>query len=336
MNPSGYAILIFAILLIVGAMLYARFFARSRKNSFEDPVAAADSDLREGVSPMAERTEDSPGLKRKDEHLFVLPPESGGTESAVEPSGFHHTAMGSETVVELPEVVAKPNQRKDSEESEYFDDLQDAAAGLAMLMRSSPVSRTSPVIFAPEEAGEIDDDAPGSIVLPLSNAGADPVEEVAVENIGEESVADVEPTEADQPVEEVADSNTDFNATETADEVSPARPQEDEEPFFSADIPLGDVGNLFDDSIELVIPEGAEGVDEDAVEEDEVAIGSELSSPSSSGRLRLLLGDEVGDQVDAIDQGLAELEDLVVNIESSLASLDMTLFKEDEVVSKAA
>ena len=55
---------------------------------------------------------------------------------------------------------AKENEELEESDEKYLDELQEAAAGLAMLMRSSPGSkRAEPVVFAPEEEVEADAEA---------------------------------------------------------------------------------------------------------------------------------------------------------------------------------
>jgi len=88
---------------------------------------------------------------------------------------------------------------------EYLDELQEAAAGLAMLMRSSPVSEArDPVVFAPDAEGDESSTAP----IPTG-------EESTEEPVIEEPAAEVEKEE--EAISEVAVSAGEAS-TEPADE----------------------------------------------------------------------------------------------------------------------
>ena len=114
MNTLGYLLLIAVLLLLAGAMLYARFASRSReKSSHHAPV---DWSLPSVAVPVEE---ESPEAEKEQEPFLRL-----GCAAKQEPS--------------------------DERDRMYLDELQEADAGLAKLIRSSPVERTEPVIFAPE------------------------------------------------------------------------------------------------------------------------------------------------------------------------------------------
>ena len=210
MDTWGYLILIAALGIVAALMLYARFASRSREKS----VHHAPSEL------------EPRGDLRREEPSEIAPPAAGIKKE------------------DEPRIVAEPIASEANEEEEYLDELQEAAAGLAMLMRSSPVSnRTNPVVFAPE---------------------------------GEEALEDG--TEA--LVEEVAEK------VETDPVVSDSAPVKETE------------------EVEIVHSETL----------------SETEGPAFS--VIDFLGSEVSDQIDRIDNGLDDLENLVVNIEECLASLD--------------
>jgi hypothetical protein len=124
MNTSGYLILIAALLVLAALMLYARFASRSREKSLHHvPDRAILPHVRAEENTLSRREEEA------NEPISTPPIRAERKESAPAP---------------------RP-------EDEYLDELQEAAAGLAMLMRSSPLEeRTVPVVFAPceEETGE--------------------------------------------------------------------------------------------------------------------------------------------------------------------------------------
>lgn len=135
MNSWGYLILILALLAIAGIMLYARFASRSREKSLHHPPGEIDA-VPEITAPVAEVSE-------------PVPDDTIPAESPVE-------------LPAAPEISAKriAAGEEATEDGEYLDELQEAAAGLAMLMRSSPVvDRTEPVVFAPEAEAEVEAEA---------------------------------------------------------------------------------------------------------------------------------------------------------------------------------
>jgi len=194
MNTWAYLILIAALLLLATLMLYARFVSRSREKSLHH---APD----ERALPLATARDITPEI---------------ALESAAQDDAGEDTdrAPGGDTDEE-PAIRAEPigetGNRRDEEA--YFDELQEAAAGLAMLMRSTPpAERSGPVVYAPEgeEVGAVEDEetaagkeAAESLPNPEETAadetGADGTDEGAPVAEGEE--ADSPPAE---PVREAA------------------------------------------------------------------------------------------------------------------------------------
>ena len=134
MDIFGYMVLIGALLALTAWMLYARFAARSRENSLQHgPDEASVNDYTE---PIAEDEVES-SVIGEDQALAVEEVED------IDSFGARPVGAGIVAVEETPEK---------KREGEYLDELQEAAAGLAVLMRSSPVSRrATPVVFATEE-----------------------------------------------------------------------------------------------------------------------------------------------------------------------------------------
>ena len=142
MDNIVYIILIGALLVLAAWMLYARFAARSRENSFDDEACQISAE----DSTEAINENEIPSSVVED----VLP----GSDA---PEGENRVAA---------EFVADDEAGEKKREGEYFDELQEAAAGLAVLMRSSPVkNRKTPVVFAPE-------DSPDSLTNEAEDLGA--------------------------------------------------------------------------------------------------------------------------------------------------------------------
>lgn len=122
MNTWGSLILIAALLVLAAVMLYARFGSRSREKSLHH----APSDwYRESMGP----------------EVPEVPEEGEG--SAIRSQIRLDRISGDSEPYPTPPLTR-----------DYLDELQEAAAGLAKLMRSSPVARPEPVVFAPEAASE--------------------------------------------------------------------------------------------------------------------------------------------------------------------------------------
>lgn len=138
MNTWGYLILITALLVLAALMLYARIATRSREKSLHHAPM-------ELMFPL--ETISKAPFATRETATHVLPVSESLSGPAVTLDPLHRA--GGKAKEEKPHVK--------SSESEYFDELQEAAAGLAMLMRSSPVGRIDPVVFAPEEKYDSED-----------------------------------------------------------------------------------------------------------------------------------------------------------------------------------
>lgn len=147
MNPWGYLLLIAALLVLAGMMLYARFSNRSRAKSLHHAPADWRLDAEESAAPEIGIPADDPEIRP----IVRLDRAPAPAES--------DALMGAAT------------------DRDYIDELQEAAAGLAKLMRSSPVPRSEPVVFAPEPP--------------------------AIETMEEEAVAVIDPAEIAEPAEAV-------------------------------------------------------------------------------------------------------------------------------------
>ncbi len=118
MNTWGYFILITALLVLAGVMLYARFATRSREKSLHH----APSDWCFGS-----------------ETLDIPTMSVDAEESEVRAQIRLDRVSGNKR---RPHLRRLPR--------DYLDELQEAAAaGLAKLMRSSPAARPEPVVYAP-------------------------------------------------------------------------------------------------------------------------------------------------------------------------------------------
>lgn len=271
MNTLGYTILITAILLAIAAMLYARFAYRSREISVESdwvdldlPFENISASENGSIDFEADQSERVPFLE-----------ECSDTASSAD-----------EVMPELTPVSERVEEEAKDDESEYFDELQEAAAGLAALMRSSPVGRSEPVVYAPEEGAAIaepapteTEDEPGEIFMPMA-----------------ESVS----TESD-----LAELNS--NVDDLGDDPTAPLP-------------------LVEAVVESIDPGAVAGIEDSLVENadlpEESSVAEINGHVSEAPSIRALLGDEVGDQFDLLDGGLDELESLVGSIESALLSLN--------------
>lgn len=137
---SGYLILIVALCGVAGLLLYARFASRSRENSLPEEAWTPPVGQAIGIREALE----VPSTVVAESEPVVEPPVEESVPVAVEAKRDGDSARSG---------------GRDGE-SEYLDDLQEAAAGLAMLMRSSPVAeRTKPVVFEPAAEDCVVDDA---------------------------------------------------------------------------------------------------------------------------------------------------------------------------------
>ena len=365
MNDSSYTILIPVLLLLLAAMvgmLYARFAFRSRENS--DEIDLVDVDLAESRISAAASVDDR--SKADDtERVPFLDPRPGMTP-----------------VLEVASADSKEVSESDNDESEYFDELQEAAAGLAALMRSSPVGRSTPVVYAPDDVeDEIDDsveaaealvseDEPQEILLPVSelvsdesDAAEEVVDAIAAENAEivaespttavtlEENAADLAEVNESSP-EPVA--TVEDDASETAEPVNAelsADPVTESTAVLNAVVEVAEASNVSIDDVAITEEEISNAASEEADSMDVVneassvaEIDAEVEASEAENEepsLRVLLGDDVADQFDSIDDGLSDLENLVISIESALSSLnegleEVVAEEESERVSEAA
>ena len=132
MNDSSYTILIPVLLILLAAtvgMLYTRFASRSRENSEE--VDLVDIDLAMSSVSAADAKED-----RSEAYVTQRVP-------------FLESRSEIVPVLEVASSDEKSVEETSDGETEYFDGLQEAAAGLAALMRSSPVGKSTPLFTLP-------------------------------------------------------------------------------------------------------------------------------------------------------------------------------------------
>lgn len=210
MNTWGYLILIVALLALAGCMLYARFYSRSRGKSLHHSLGSGVVDSGVAVSDLGDPTvaADDPEVADRETDLEISHEESpeglSSDDLALQDTTRSEERQSNSDLGGVGPIHAERRSEGDDsreEEEEYLDELQEAAAGLAMLMRSSPVrDRTTPVVFDPEAgeaadsetigAGEKSDsgvEPPETILLPAANA------DVGEGEPGEESpVAEVE------------------------------------------------------------------------------------------------------------------------------------------------
>jgi len=333
MNTWGYLLLIAALLLLAGVMLYARFASRSREKSLHHPPVDWE------FSPMV--ISSAPALT---EEIPLVSSE------ASEP------AAGPTLRLERPFAAATTEPSRDRD---YMDDLQEAAAGLAKLMRSSPVARVEPVVFAPEEVVAEEAVAEEAVA---EEAVAE--EAVAEEAVAEEAVADILEEETfvalvEEPVIEAEVLPVAFDEPVISEE----EPVSEEAGIVAGDLALqvvieGATLEVAAEIEEIVEPAAAisefptqEVLSERLVTEDPVVVeepvAAEIPQEIEAPRilsLRELLGETVADQFDRIDEGLDALESLVVGIESSLreladierGELDRESLEEEDAVAAAA
>ena len=304
MTTWGYLILIAALTFLAAIMLYARFANRSREKSLHHPPV---------------------DLMFPYETISVAPPAETDT-AAVFLAGVDLAASEGINDVTMDRLeppfdrTAIPNKRAE-QENRYFDELQEAAAGLAMLMRSSPVGRTEPVIFAPE-SDESDFSELESLAAEIVKevvASADLVEEpIAREEFAliDESLVVPESAfeENEIPSSEIVIENEDVLAQDevvlTQDEVVLTQ---DEVALAQDDLVLA-LGEVV-----LALENEAIAVENEMLAHEEIALAHEEVVILSRAEL---LGDQVCEKLDLLDENLDALEALIFNIESSLRALD--------------
>jgi hypothetical protein len=353
MNTWGYLLLIAALLLLAGVMLYARFASRSREKSLHHPPVDWE------FSPMV--ISSAPALT---EEIPLVSSE------ASEP------AAGPTLRLERPFAAATTEPSRDRD---YMDDLQEAAAGLAKLMRSSPVARVEPVVFAPEEA--VAEEVVAEEVVAEEVVAEEVVAEevVAEEVVAEEVVAEeavAEEAVAEEAVADILEEETFVALVEEPVIEAEVLPVALDEPVVSGEEPASEEAVIVAGDLALqIVIEGAplevaaeieeivepaaaisefppqEVLSERLVTEDPVLVeepvAAEIPQEIEAPRilsLRELLGETVADQFDRIDEGLDALESLVVGIESSLreladierGELDRESLEEQDAVAAAA
>ncbi len=158
MNNWVYLILIAVLAILAVVMLYSRFAARSREKSFHHAPARIVFPS-ETISVAPTSRPGSLPVSASEEESLCVPETKGDLPGDCEEECSR---------IEMPK----------SPESDYLDELQEAAAGLALLMRSSPVGRVAPVVFAPEE--HLEKAVLDPVVAPLVDPAAD---EPALEEI---------------------------------------------------------------------------------------------------------------------------------------------------------
>jgi hypothetical protein len=326
MNTTGYLILIAALLIVAGLLLYARFVSRARENSLHhspiEPVAPTKErgildgmEKAEGSLPEQEFLEAAEADKAVSELTEPVSrdpaeesPEITFGESAVADAEVQAEEIEEENPAAPLEQIAvrrheSPREAGGEEEKnrkgEYLDELQEAAAGLAMLMRSSTVAkRSTPVVYAPDEESVAE-------VEKQLESGEVTAEMVLME------VADPAPAEPVTEEQEIGK----LTATESIVEES----------IESGDTDRGD---------ELV--EAAPEAEVEAQLEAQAEVKSSISETSSKICVLELLGSEVCDQMEKIDSGLDALEELVESIESRLSALSLPGWESEEGVSPAS
>lgn len=287
MTTTGYLILITALVIVAGVMVFTKFATRFRGRQ--------DSTVDE--NPVNDTVEFTPAV--------ISAAEEDNADSPDE-----EIAAFDELEAETPLVHADPIVAEDAKEEKrpavdgYYDDLQEAAAGLAMLMRSSTSS-----------AGE---SAARFVVEP---------EEVEVEIEIESTPDAVVEEERDIPRVETIEIPVEYGVEDTADEIQ------------VAEAPKGRVSSEeFEIEINSTVPEAVEleagemlavEVEETPVVEEEKI--NDLDSSEETilesvteevvvEQRKIDLGAEVTDRIEKIDSGLDALEELVASIEASLAS----------------
>lgn len=296
MNIWVYLILIAALLFLAAIMLYARFATRSREKSLHH-------------SPIE----------------LMFPSETISAARLADDTGRIDVSGGGKKT--HPEIKVDRVAPRDGDEvgakkreSEYFDELQEAAAGLAMLMRSSPVGRTEPVIFAPEEM-ETEESVAKVVVEETA-----PVAEI--QGIAELSQPDVNSelsTLYGEGVTDVAEESVPEESIVVVDSVNEV--SEAVEAVTMIEPEFGDIVVTETETEDVAVAEAETETEEVAVTEAETQTEVDEFEVSLPVEVRVLtmrdiLGDQVSDRLDQIDEELDGLESLVRNIESSLLALD--------------
>ncbi len=287
MTTTGYLILISALALVAGVMLYAKFASlhRKKQNILEEREANDDVDFTPSVISSAETEtlafEDAEvEMEFEDQVSEDVHPIEVAIESAT------HSVVHVDSVESSGE-----EEEKNAPAEEYYDDLQEAAAGLAMLMRSSSSAGGNPnhrFVVEPEENQESE----AGVQEEISSTVIPPVETAQIR------VDSVENTELEEVV--------------IAADVAPAEEMADdfEEERWESEI-------CAEETLESVTVSGEQDSDSALVDSgDSVQLAAEEPSHSFVA----VLGEEVSGRIEKIDSDLDALEELVASIEASLAS----------------
>lgn len=320
MNTSGYFLLIAALLLLAGLMLYARFASRTREKSLHH--APFDWDFPPAVISSASAI---------------------GEEFSAE--GVGHSTSPVEPVLRLerPLALASAPASDAGRDRDYLDDLQEAAAGLAKLMRSSPVARAEPVVFAPEE-GEVEPLEPLEVISVAEGKEEEP--NVALDEASHFSKESPSLEEAETFVEETSLEMT----HEIVEVVEVVEVVELDQAIVAASFEATPVGACeVAGTVSMELPPGIQSDGPTEEFPDPVVEASDATAPRETVAPRVLsirdrLGDSVAEQFDRIDESLDALESLVLSIEASLralsdlenGTLDGDLHEEEEAVAAAA
>jgi hypothetical protein len=272
MNSWGYLLLITALLVLAGLMLYARFTTRSREKSLHH----APFDWGFG----------SPAL---DLPSSEVEPRDSAVRAQLRPD----RATGDEEA-----SAAAPPPR------DYLDELQEAAAGLAKLMRSSPAARPDPVVYAPPAEAEA---SHGGVTEETNGSNAERSPEVS-EAVAAPAVPEVSVT---LPVVETVGQPEAEATTESALVMETERENKDLSP---ATVDPDAAGEAVFVSMETPPTPPVSNADSELAEQEEPSAPVVLS-------LRERLGDAVVDQFERIDAGLDALEELVASIGKNLLLL---------------
>lgn len=176
MNHWVYTLLIVALVVLLGVTLYARFAHRSRSKSLHH-------------APVRVRFP-----------ATVISAASRDDADDLDFGQIFRHAVDQPEPLALPALPSRPEDRA---ATEYLDELQEAAAGLALLMRSAAPWKADPVVYAPEAA----DHATVETIAPASTAVSDvaalaPTSEVAPEDaIATEPLAKEEIESPAPPIE---------------------------------------------------------------------------------------------------------------------------------------
>jgi len=285
MTTTGYLILIAALVIVAGVMVYTKFATRFRGRQ--------DSTVDE--NPVNDTVEFTPAVISAAE-------EDNADSSEEEIVAFEELEADTPLVHADPIVVEEAKEEKRPAVDGYYDDLQEAAAGLAMLMRSSTSSAgegAARFVVEPEEyEGEIES-TPDAIVEEERDIPRVETIEIPVEYGVEDAADEIEGAEAPEGLESSEEFEIEIKSTESETveiEVEEALTVEVKE------VPVLEEEEVIDlESSEETVLESV--IEEVVVEQRKIDLGAEVT-----------------DRIEKIDSGLDALEELVASIEASLAS----------------